>query len=194
MEPLGNIVTAIKIDNTQNFILSLIGMLNIILKNKLYIIDTIGTLKINNDLNTNYYNDNFDNVLDKLSENIIMLKNNNEKGLLLIYGISKLVSKLSDSSKLKTIFNLIKEYEKIGVIIVDDASKIKNIMYENWFEIFDVTNGLWIGKGIMEQSLLRISNIYKDMKEEIKNDMGYIVKDGTTTLCKLIDFINREGE
>ena len=194
LEPLGNIVTAIKIDNTQNFILSLIGMLNIILKNKLYIIDTIGTLKINNDLNTNYYNDNFDNVLDKLSENIIMLKNNNEKGLLLIYGISKLVSKLSDSSKLKTIFNLIKEYEKIGVIIVDDASKIKNIMYENWFEIFDVTNGLWIGKGIMEQSLLRISNIYKDMKEEIKNDMGYIVKDGTTTLCKLIDFINREGE
>jgi len=194
LEPIGNIITSIKIDNTRNFILSLIGILNIIPNNKLFIIDTTNSLELENNVYANYYNENFDNVIDKLIENIDSLKITNNTGIILIYGISKLVSKLSDPSKLKTLFNIVKESEKSGVIIIDDAAKIKNVMYENWFEIFDVTNGLWIGKGIMEQSLLRISNIYKEMKEEIKNDMGYMVKDGTTILCKLIDFKNREGE
>ena len=197
LDTLGNIVTSMKIENTKNFVLSLLGMLNIIPNIKLYVLDSLNLLMLDKNVFTNYYNDNFDNIIEELTNNIGNYKTNNgeEKGIIIINGISKLLSKLEDSNKLSELFNIIKEYEKFGVIIVDEASKIKNIMYESWFSsIFDVTNGLWIGRGITDQSLLRLSNITKEMSKDYKNDMGYLIQDGTSTLCKLIDFVNQEGK
>ena len=46
---------------------------------------------------------------------------------MLIYGINKLINKISSSEVINNLVKAIKEYEKVGLIIVDDSSKLKKI-------------------------------------------------------------------
>ena len=87
----------------------------------------------------------------------------------------------------------LKEYEKLSIIVVDDAAKIKTFNYETWFtQIFSINDGVWIGRGITDHNLLRVSSITKEMTKELNNDMGYIIQDNMATLCKFIDFVTTE--
>ena len=90
---------------------------------------------------------------------------------------------------------LLKSYEKISLIVVDDYSKIKSYAFENWFtEIFTVNEGLCIGRVISEQNLFRLSSVNKEMAKEIDNNMGYLIRENTGSLIKLIDFVRTNGE
>jgi len=197
LENIGNIISSNKIDNTQNFMLSLISLLSAIPNFNLFIIDVLQTFNFDKDKYPNYYNTNFDNVINELTKYVDRLINNanDTKGIIIIYGISKLLNKLTNAKDIEELFKLLKKYEKIGVIIVDDAVKIKKMMYESWFSsTFDNNNGIWIGRGISDQGLIRLSGVNKEMMKDIKNDMGYFVRDGLPNLCRLIDFINKEEE
>ncbi len=192
---LGNIITSNKINNTKVFVLSLIDIIKII-NNNIIIIDAMKDL-INDKYYQNYYNDDFDNVLDMLIKSIqSLIDNKNENyGTILIYGLKKFISNISDSKKLNEFTTLIKKYEKINVIVVDDSIKIKEFVFETWYKnIFSSNDGIWIGNGFSNQSLFRVSNITRDMNLELKNDMGYIISDSNAICCKFIDFITNIEE
>ena len=194
---LGNIITSNKITNTKKFVLSLIALVKY-LKINLYIFDPIKQLSIDNNYHNNYFTDNINEILDKLITYITSLieQKKKEEGIILIYGIDRFISKLSDNNKLEQLTKLIKKYENISMIIVDDAGKIKNFIYENWYkEIFTSSEGVWVGKGVSEQTTIKITNINKEMLKEIKNNMGYLISENNGTLIKLIDFITKnEGD
>ena len=57
-----------------------------------------------------------------------------------------------------------------------------------------INDGIWVGKGMSDQGLFHLTTITRDMQKEYKNDMGYIINESSATLCKLIDFISKEGE
>ena len=152
---------------------------------------------LNNQEYPNYYKDNFSEVLDKLIDYITNLIENksNVEGYIVVYGLNKFITKLNDNNKLTELLKKLKEYEKISLIVIDDAAKIKTYNYEKWFtENFSINDGIWIGKGIIEQNLLRTSNVTKEMTQEIKNNMGYIVQENIPLLTKLIDFVSSDEE
>ena len=61
----------------------------------------------------------------------------------------------------------------------------------SWFtSIFSLNNGIWIGRGITDQNLLRLTSVTKDMTKDYKNDMGYLIEEGLPSLCKFIDFVS----
>ena len=189
---IGNIISSNKIQNTEKFIKSLIQEFGYINTN-LIVIDSMKSLNLNNQ---NYYTDNFDELLDSLNEFVqkqIDSKATNEC-VLLINGINKFISKLNDKSKFDNLMNLIKKYEKISVIIVESSNKLKDFSFETWYtSIFSQNDGIWIGKGISDQNIIRLSNITKEMTKEIKNDKGYVVQENSAQLVKFIDFIT-EGD
>ena len=81
------------------------------------------------------------------------------------------------------------------MIIVEDYNKIKNYCFEPWFtNIFNLNNGVWVGRGITDQNLLRLTSVSKEMTKDYKNDMGYLIDDGMAILCKFIDFISDDVE
>ena len=194
---IGNIITSNRIANTIKFVKSLLVVFNTIRNNTLMIIDPTKTLDL--DLNTypNYYADNLNVVLEKLTEyfsKLIESKSENN-GIVLIYGISKFITKVNDNTKVLEFIKKIKEYEKISVIIVDDASKIKQYAFESWFNgTFSTNDGIFIGRGISDQNLLHLTTVTREMSKDIKNDMAYLINEGYTTLFKTIDFISEEGE
>ena len=134
---------------------------------------------------------NITDYITKLKE-----QNSTQTGIIIIYGIAKFISKLASPQEMTTLTNLIKSYEKISLVIVDDASKIKQLAFESWFNgLFSLNDGIWIGKGIADQNLLHLSTINKEMMEDYKNNMAYLVSENRGVLLKVIDFTsNDKGE
>ena len=56
------------------------------------------------------------------------------------------------------------------MIVVEDYNKLKSYCFDSWFTtIFNLNNGLWIGRGIVDQNLLRLSTMTKEMTKDYKN-------------------------
>ena len=194
---IGNIISSNKIVNTEKFVKSLLVVLRNISSISLMIIDPMKALMLDTTYYPNYYNDNLDSVVDNICNYVdeLINKKSQVEGVIVIYAVSKLISKLSDSSKFDELVKKIKVYEKISIIVVDDASKLKDYTFDDWFtSIFTVNDGIWIGKGMSDQNILRISSITKDMMENIKNDMGYMVSENMGMLCRFIDFVTKDSE
>lgn len=194
---LGNIISSNKIVNTEKFVKSLLTVLSRIPNINLMVIDTINSLTQSSSLFPNYYNTKFADVTDKIIEYVKKLIETKSgiKGVILINGLNRFVSKISDKNKITEIFKVLKEYENISVIAVDDAPKIKLFAFESWFTSFFVINeGIWVGRGIADQNLFRMSSIRKEMTKDYKNNMGFVITEGLATLCKLIDFETKEGD
>ena len=194
---LGNIITSNKLANTEKFVRSLLMIIHDIKNTVLMVIDPMSSLNLDKTSYPNYYQKDFDAVLDSITNYIQKLLDNKSsmEGIICIYGFSKFISKVKDTTKINKLTQLIKEYEKISIVITDDFGKIKNYGFETWFtSIFSVNDGIWIGKGISDQGLLHLSNITREMTKEYKNDMGYLVSESSGTLCRFIDFVTVDME
>lgn len=190
----GNIISSNKLSNTEVFVRSLIEVLKRIKGLQLFVIDSISKLNYSKDDVKNYFTDNFDSIVDKFNEYLENLIKDKYtiNGAIVIYGVNKFVSKLENKANFEKMVNHIKEYENISLIIVDDSQKIKTYIFENWFKtIFNINSGIWVGKGMSDQSLIHLTSVNKEMTKEIPNDMGYIVNESSASLCKLIDFFEK---
>ena len=126
---------------------------------------------------------------------IFLFSQNNATPLLIIFisYINKFLLSLTNRNKINDLFNEVKKSERIHVVINDDQNQIKSLSYEEWFKnLFSINDGLWIGKGVSDQSLIRITTITKEMREDLKNNMGYLINENYGTLVKLIDFVSEE--
>ena len=194
---IGNIITSNRISNTTKFIKSLLMVINSIKNSTLIVVDAAKDLALDPSLYPNYYTDNFNVILDKLTEYFTKLieQKQTKEGIILIYGLNKFITKLNDNTKLNEFIKKVKEYEKMGIVIVDDASKIKQYAFETWFNgTFSINDGIFIGRGVSDQNLLHLSTVTREMSKDIKNDMAYLISEGYATLFKTIDFISEEGD
>ena len=193
---IGTLISSNKLENMTPFAQSLLtefSTLNI----GTILIDPLSLLSDFKGKVSNYYDNNYDDVFDVLNNYLdkqIEKPQEEVKVVIVINGIYKVISKLNEGSKLENLFKKIKKYEKIGVVILEDATKIKNYIYDDWFSIFNLNDGLWIGKGMSDQSVFKYSNYTKEMTYDYKNDMGFYINEGTATLCKVLNFYPIEGE
>ena len=135
------------------------------------------------------------NYIDKVYEIYEKEKFNEEvlkkqkKMVCILYGIYNFMHKLSDEVK-ERIGDIIKKDAQMGLVtfvIIDSPDVIKQFSYEDWFKIgTDTSRGIWIGSGIADQSLLKISKITREDREEISNEYGYIVNNAKITKVKLL--------
>ena len=171
-------------------------MLSNIKDNNLFIIDPLKSLNLDKTMFPNYFFSNIEEVVNNIINNIKKLFENKQvvNGIIMIYGLNKFVNSIK-KDKLEELSKIIKSYEKISIVFVEDIGKIKTYMYESWLSsIVSTSDGIWIGKGISDQSVFKISTITKALTMDLKNNMGYTINEGGTTLCKLIDFVSKGDE
>ena len=162
----------------------------------IFIIDGLNKLDINPNNLIKKYTTNFDEIVEGINNSINKLITSNQlvNLVIIVYGLDKFVTKLQDKNKFNDLLNNLKKYEHIPIIIVDDAAKIKKYAFESWYTgTFTNQEGIWIGKGIVDQSVFRLAIVNKEMQADIKNDMGYYLEDGYVNLFKVIDF-SQEGD
>ena len=194
---IGNIITSNKLANTEIFTKSLITTLSYFKGLLLVVIDPTKMLGSISNRISNYFVDDFDNVTDTIINLIkkYVDSKSNISGIIFIQGLSKYVNKLSDKKKIADLFDLLKAYEKITLIAADTAAQLKSISFESWFtQNFILSEGIWIGKGIADQSILRMGTVNKQMTLDYGNDMGFVINEGVANLVKFIDFISEDSE
>ena len=184
------LILANRINDTTYFIKSLVEEFKMLNRN-LIVIDPVNTLESINV--SNYYNNNFDTVVDKLSE---YLQNSsiNDDVYILINSISTLFQK-ADKERVNNFLEVIRKNDYLHLIVVDANGKIKQISFEQWFtNLIGNNNGIWIGRGITDSGVIRISNVTKEMSNDFEKYMGFVVVDNYASLVKFIDFYHEEGD
>lgn len=107
-----------------------------------------------------------------------------------IIGFSKFYDSL-DITKKKNFVVLLKSakiMKKYNFIFVDTVEGFKKVAYEPWYrEYISGDDGLWIGSGISNQMILRLNRTTKEMREEINNSFGFLVRRGNPKLIKILE-------
>ena len=194
-ENLCSVISSNKLDNTKNYVLSLLYELRNINGLNVIVFDSTKNLKPDTRLINNYVTEDFDRYMDSVINYLqkCIETKSIQSGVILIYAMGKFLQK-TDSNKFNTLINLIKQYENYSIIIVDAANKIRDFQYEPWYSgTFNTGSGVWIGKGASDQSVFQLSGMNKDVMGEYKNDMGFLFYDGNATLCKMINLVGEES-
>ena len=80
-----------------------------------------------------------------------------------------------------------KNYGLDNYIIIDSSDKVKGFAYDTWYkESVDDSQGIWLGNGISDQFTLKLLSTPRELREEIPEGFGYVVKNGKATLVKLV--------
>jgi len=131
-------------------------------------------------------------VYDLINKYNESLDKNLKNNIILIFGIENFINKvnLTERIDLKLFFENAKRNDKFQFIIVDNDTTLKKFAYEDWYRNNVIANqGIWLGNGITEQYVIKLSKMDKKLYQEIGNKFGYLVENGMPSLIKLIDFL-----
>ncbi len=189
------LISSKKVSNAKNFVVSLLSVFAAIPSTNLVIVDGYKNLNLNSDSFRNYFCDNFPVVFNKINDYVDNFKNNNSvNNIIVFYGFSRFYDLLEDSSLFQNFAEKIRTLDNFRVIIIDDVNKLKQYSYEAWFStMLNLENGIWVGTGISDQNLYKISGSFYNLPS-IPNDMGYLIVDGELVHGRLLDFFTKENE
>ena len=197
-----SLVTSTDVYEYSRFINSLYKTLTYVEKQKVVIFDTLEIIK-NQIPNTLLVNKNYSDVITRLNNDLVSqinlykqnnfqnsILNNKDKVTVIIVGIENLLSKLDMNLK-GSFTNSIKEAQNLGTynfILIDNVDKLKNIAFEPWFKTcVDISSGVWLGSGILDQFVLKLSMSPRELRQELKPGFGIIVEKGKPYIIKLLE-------
>ena len=191
------LIIANRLQYTRGFVKSLIDVLLKIKNTNLIVFDPSKKLETKKEQITNYYNDNIENCITSVTEYLKGKMNNQEKGnvIILVYGLEKLLNKVTDKKVFETLLENIKQYELSSMIICESVKKVKGFMFENWYSNYiNQTEGIFVGRGAGDQSILKIANYSKELMEDYPNNVLFLISEGTYTPVKALEFEKESDE
>ena len=153
--------------------------------------------------NVSYVSNGFDEVLNKICDSIeyqynTYVENNYNKDALkntnstavIINGFTNLLSRINADVKKRYLDDLIKAKDtgNFAFVLVDRVDNLKKLEYDDWYKkVIQNNNGIWIGNGIADQTLLKTNIGFKKTNNEIPPGFGIVVKNTKTSLVKLVN-------
>ena len=176
-----------KIKNNINFIHSLVDNIKSIEKSSYQFFDLTGSLKVDGiDMIKDDYDSHFKQLIEKLKKQEIKSPN-----ITLLYGMNEVLEKC-DMETFENLGELINNNPNAFLIGIYNADS-REITYENAYEIlFSNHSGLYIGKGVQEQPILKIDNYSRELEAPVTDDFGFYIQDGEYKILKLIDYYTED--
>ena len=196
------LVSSYEIENTTTFIKALINQILYLKDYEVMFVNTTEDVIQTAELEGRIYTKDFDKILLQFANyihSVYQIYEENQydshvvdaqkKFVCVIYGANDFISKLGSDAKAK-LNEMMREDNQMGLvsfIFVDNPDVLKSFAYEDWFKAgADLSRGIWIGSGISEQSLFRLSKISREDREDITNDFGYIINSSKLARIKLL--------
>jgi len=187
-----NIATTIasnKLININSFMDSLLTIFEKLPNLTTVFFDLTKNLPHAKEKNIKYIDSNFLEAMDQMLDLENKKIASTSRVIYIFYGIERLKTKLEDMTKVENLFTLIKKKESSNIIFCDSSKNLKTLDYDSWYTKYKTnTEGIWIGRGFIDQQSFRISKITKEMSVNYKNNYGYCVQEGSAELIKLIEF------
>lgn len=146
------------------------------------LIDTNSKLTYLNGKVNSYINNNLNEVISNLITNIPK----NIQIMFIVLGVEKFKTSL-ESTTFNNFIKEIKQNENIRIVYADTQFKIKRFVFEPWYtETVVNINGIWLGNGIMDQGILRVTDLSAKYKVKVSNTFAWVIKNGSGELVKCI--------
>lgn len=150
------------------------------------------------------FEENINPLLESMSNVYVKYRDSNydksvlsseRKCTIFLSGITNILSKMSlDKQKeFTSALSMIKDTGIYHLVIIDNADKIKQQLYENWFKTaIDNSNGVWLGSGVLDQYALKLALNPRELRGELGNAFAVIVIKGKPYIIKYIGGIDDE--
>ncbi|MEG0826303.1 MAG: FtsK/SpoIIIE domain-containing protein, partial [Bacilli bacterium] len=184
-----SIITALDIMITSNFIEQLFNVITMIKDTALIVLDAEDVFEKLN-IKAAYYNENFDQVVEKLYCTFKDKKVYQKQFVCAIIGIDNLIGGLNNIAKenFVNLLNMSKDLDQLNFIIIDSVLKLKKLEYEPWYKNnTNNSNGIFVGSGIANQYAIIINKIVREHRDDIPDNFGYCVNNGKAILVKLLE-------
>ena len=191
MQDILNIVTANNLKYTESFTRSLLVEIGKINNANLILFDPMKQLENKKDAVNNYYQENFDDVLENIKNYVNRLIENKKtiNVVIVIYAISKFIEKISDVNKFSELLDLLKKYSNACVVVIDDVNSLKGYGFDDWYQNnVNSNNGIYIGSGVGDQNVVKIANFSSELNKDYGNNIGFFIKEARYKIIKLIEF------
>ena len=172
-----NVISSKNLEEAVNFTTHLVEEINMLENTDLYILDAEKIIKNKkDDLQKEYTN-----------LNIKMNLNSDRNVVGIIIGLDKFISSLDeDETEFQELLEKAEENPNVFFIIVENATKIKNHEYDDWFkEYITGEDGIWVGNGMEDQYIFEL-NSNKDLINNCGESFGYAVNNSDETMIKLL--------
>ena len=104
------------------------------------------------------------------------------------------MEQLDEVNKLEEFLTNIKKKDNVNVILGETINVLKRINFDAWFsDNFTTNDGIYIGSGVGDQNVLKISNYSNELNRTYKNNVGFHIVEGSYTKIKLIEFV-KDGD
>lgn len=182
-----HLFTGKNIRENMNFIYALSTLLLKIPNVKVRVVDMLDLFK-KPILDIKLFNENLDVVFAALEKDVLTRTESQDFGVNIILGAGQYKRKLSDGGEeiFKNLFANIPNSKKSIYILVDDYDKLRTLKLEKWFEQVDPTNGLWLGTGFGNQSLIQSNEINSEDKKYEFEGLAFHVEKGTYKVIKTV--------
>ena len=116
------------------------------------------------------------------------------KVLCIIAGLEKFQGSMNEN-KFRGFFKGINTFPNVNLVFVDSSFKLKKVGFEQWYSsITNNSNGIWVGPGFMEQTVISCNDYGNRFKEQINKQFAWIAKNGEADLIKIVGKREKEDE
>lgn len=184
-----SIVSSNELEGTISIMKSLIAMINQTQNTKIVLIDLNKVVSDFIDTVTGYCDRNFginaDGIINYVTKNIENNPNNNL--MFVIVGVEKLLS-VANTAALNKVMDKIIPLENANVLIADSSYQFRKLASEPWYSNnIRIDQGLWVGSGVADQTVIRLTGGSRAYTEKIDNRFGWKIKNGQGVLIKLME-------
>lgn len=112
-----------------------------------------------------------------------------EEKVYIIVGFKKFVDRLSadGKDKLNALLEKAEAIYKLHFVVCEAATRLNAYNYEGWYKRhLSGGDGLWLGEGVADQYVLKISKLTSDLYAELAPEYGYVITKGRPVLTKLL--------
>ena len=116
------------------------------------------------------------------------------KVLCIIAGLEKFQGSINEN-KFNGFFKGIKTFSNVNLIFVDSSYKLKKVGFESWYSSnINNSNGIWVGPGFADQSVINCNDYGSQLKEKINTQYAWVTKNGDAELVKIVGEEVKEDE
>lgn len=165
-----------------------LGNMVVLIDTEQELVELGGTVNTYADKNFEEFILRFEQFLDK------EIDGKNVKVLCIIAGLEKFQGSMNDK-KFNGFFKGIKTLPNVNLLFVDSSFKLKKVSFENWYsDITNNSNGIWVGNGFIEQTVISCNDYNNRFKEVIDKQYAWVAKNGEAELIKIVGKKVREDE
>ena len=101
-----------------------------------------------------------------------------------------MMQRLSSEGKraFEELLDVTRETKIVNVLIFEGANGIKKYEMDSWFKNnVNSYEGIWVGNGFNEQYTLKALKRTQELKEDVKEGYGFVIRRGIPVLVKFIE-------